>query len=240
MHASLYKASEERGGEHFRLLSVKSETQISKLVQRRVGFVFHSDARSGQFNVANARETGTTTPPILLNPNSDQQRLDRTHACPTVAYNCIYAHHCLTPSTAMKRKRRSNSTRDSKRQRTDEGHAAQHPIVPLLQEYYQEVHSLRTYLVSRLPKSSKKRRRRLLHYGLQVGHDDSIAVEHSVVELLDSILVGTSKRVPTQEANQLDEDISVFTQQVSESDVSISPSAGHLRQAEVGSSVAFL
>lgn len=140
----------------------------------------------------------------------------------------------------MRRKRRSDTTRDSKRQRLDERHAVQHPIVPLLQQYYQEVHSLRTYLVSRLPKSSKKRRRRLLHYGLQVVNDDSIVVEHSVVELLDSMLVGSSNRVPTQEVNQLDGDISVFTQQVSETDVTVSPSAGRLRQAEVGNSVVFL
>lgn len=134
----------------------------------------------------------------------------------------------------MKRKRKSNSACDSKRQRTEDSHFARHPIVPLLSQYYQEVHSLRTYLVSRLPKSSKKRRRRLLHYGLQPVNDDSIIVEQSVVELLDSILVGTSKHVSTQELDQLDQDISVFTQQVSETDISVSPSAGHLRQSEVG------
>ncbi|KAM0721837.1 hypothetical protein Q7P37_002762 [Cladosporium fusiforme] len=133
----------------------------------------------------------------------------------------------------MKRKRKCQSTRDSKRQRVDNSYGAQHPIVPLLNQYYQEVHSLRTYLVSRLPKSSKKRRRRLLHYGLQPVNDDSIIVEQGVVELLDSILVGTSKHVSVQELDQLDQDISVFTQQVSETDISVTPSAGHLRQSEI-------
>lgn len=133
----------------------------------------------------------------------------------------------------MKRKRKSRSTRDSKRPRIDNDCCAQHPIVPLLEQYYQEVHSLRTYLISRLPKSSKKRRRRLLHCGLQPVHDDSVIVEQSVVELLDSILVGASKHVSVQELDHVNQDISVFTQQVSGTDISVSPSAGQLRHSEV-------
>jgi hypothetical protein len=135
----------------------------------------------------------------------------------------------------MKRKRRSHHSSEAvKRQRLDDNKQAS--ITPLLQQYYHGVHTLRTYLVSRLPRSSKKRRRRLLHYGLQPIQDESIIVCDATVQLLDTILVGTAKDIPTQELEQLDQDISVFTQQVSESDVSISPSAGHLKQSEVGSS----
>ena len=135
-----------------------------------------------------------------------------------------------------KRKRQSRDAKASaKRQRT--GDTKQSPIVPLLQQYYHEVHSLRNYLVSRLPKSSKKRRRRLLHYGLQSAHDESILVDDETVQLLDKIQVGTAKHVGNrEELEQLDEEISVFTQQVSEIDISVTPHARQLRQSEVGSS----
>lgn len=133
-----------------------------------------------------------------------------------------------------KRKRKSHNACSSvKRQRT--GEYKHPPIVPLLQQYYHEVHSLRAYLVSHLPKSSKKRRRRLLHYGLQPAQDDSILVDSGTVQLLDEIQVGTSRHVEDrEELEQLDQEISVFTQQVSDTDISISPRARQLRQSEVG------
>lgn len=137
------------------------------------------------------------------------------------------------------RKRKSHSAGGSvKRQRT--GDNKQPSIVPLLQQFYREVHTLRTYLVSRLPKSSKKRRRRLLNYGVQPAQDESILVDEGTVHLLDTIQVGTAQPVPTQELEQIEQDISVFTQQVSEADISLSPSAGHLRQSEVGSQRSYL
>ena len=134
-----------------------------------------------------------------------------------------------------KRKRKSHTARTSiKRQRT--GDNKQPSVVPLLQQYYHEVHSLRTYLVSRLPKSSKKRRRRLLRYGLQPAQDESILVDDGTVQLLDHIQVGTSRHMENrEELEQLDEDISVFTQQMSETDILVSPRTRQLRQSEVGS-----
>lgn len=137
-------------------------------------------------------------------------------------------------SVTGKRKRRSNGANTSaKRQRTEE--SRQPPIVPLLEQYYNEVHSLRVHLASKLPKSAKKRRRRLLRYGLQPMQDDSVLVEDSVTHLLDTILVGNATGVCIQDLEQLDQDMSVFTQQVTETDISISPSAGRWRQSEVGS-----
>ena len=135
-----------------------------------------------------------------------------------------------------KRKRQSREAKASaKRQRTGENKKSH--IVPLLQQYYHEVYSLRNYLVSRLPKSSKKRRRRLLHYGLQSAHDESILVDNGIMQLLDSIQVGTLKNVGNRGGlGQLDEEISVFTQQVSETDISISPRTRQLKQSEVRSS----
>ena len=135
-----------------------------------------------------------------------------------------------------KRKRHPRKANASvKRQRT--GDNKQSPIAPLLQQYYHEVHSLRNYLASCLPKSSKKRRRRLLRYGLQSAQDDSILVDDGTAQLLDSIQVGTSKHVGNRdELEQLDDEISVFTQQVSELDISITPRSRQLRQSEVGTS----
>lgn len=133
----------------------------------------------------------------------------------------------------MKRKRKSHNARGStKRQRTDGNH--QPPVTPLLEQYYDGVYSLRTYLVSRLPKTAKKRRKRLSRYGLQPTQDESILVEQGVVELLDSIIVGTAGCIPLEDPDQLDADISAYTQQVSETDISVSPSAGRLGQSEVG------
>jgi len=139
-----------------------------------------------------------------------------------------------------KRKRQSRDAQSSaKRQRT--GDNKQSLIVPLLQQYYHEVQSLRNYLVSRLPKSSKKRRRRLLHYGLQSAQDESILVNDGTAQLLDKIQVGTSKHVGNRgELEQLDEEISVFTQQVSETDISVSPRTRQLKQSEVGLSHCYL
>jgi hypothetical protein len=133
----------------------------------------------------------------------------------------------------MKRKRKSHTAASVKKQRTSDNRQA--PIVPLLQQYYHEVHSLRTYLVSCLPKSSKKRRRRLLRYGVQPSQDESILVDDGTAQILDTIQVGTAKHIAAQDLEQPDHGISVFTQQVSDSDISLSPSAGHLRQSEVGS-----
>jgi hypothetical protein len=137
-------------------------------------------------------------------------------------------------SEMTKRKRQPlKADASMKRQRT--GDNKQPAIVPLLQQYYHDVQSLRNYLVSRLPKSSKKRRRRLLHYGLQSAQDESILVDDGTAQLLDKIQVGTPKHFGNrEELEQLGEEISVFTQQVSETDISISPRTRQLRQSEVG------
>lgn len=111
-----------------------------------------------------------------------------------------------------------------------------HPAVPLLEQYYHEVHSLRVYLASRLPKSSKKRRRILLQYGSQQfsAADADPRDDLEVAELLDGILVGTAKHVPIVELDDIDNDILVFTQQVSETDITLTPGTRHLKQSEVG------
>jgi len=138
----------------------------------------------------------------------------------------------------MKRKRpyRGTSCPEKKlRVNTDsEARPGFHPVGPLLSQYYQVVHSLRIYLASRLPKSSKKRRRRLLQYGSQCHLASQSVDDPAVAELLDAILVGTAKHVQVAELEDIDRDISVFTQQVSETDIILTPGTRHLKQSEVG------
>lgn len=142
-------------------------------------------------------------------------------------------------SASMKRKRRANADANpSKRYCSGVENrtlAIGHPINPLLTQYYHEACSLRQYLVSRLPKSSKKRRRRVLHYGQSSNQSSDLPCDSALSELLDTIIVGTSKSVSVGSVTDLDNDISVFTQQVSETDISIAPSSGRLTQSEVGS-----
>lgn len=138
----------------------------------------------------------------------------------------------------MKRRRPYRDvSRSDKRQRVGDNStpkAAFHPTVPLLDQYYQEVRSLRVYLASRLPKSSKKRRRRLLRYGLQSQPAAEPKDDLAVAELLDRILVGTARHLPDLDLDVIEQDISVFTQQVSETDITLTPSSRHLKQSEVG------
>ena len=135
----------------------------------------------------------------------------------------------------MKRKRAHRETVPAeKRQRVGREETALHPTVPLLERYYNEVHSLRIYLATRLPKSSKKQRRRVLQYGRTTSAADHPTHDPAVAELLDTIIVGTTKTLPVAELKDIDNDISVFTQQVSETDITLSPVARQLKQSEVG------
>ena len=132
----------------------------------------------------------------------------------------------------MKRKRVSKASNHLDKRRRVDGTGSQqrcvHPMVPLLKQYYHEVLTLRHYLTSRLPKTSKKRRRRLMRYETEPDQD------HAVTSMLDTILVGTTKYVSNEELDKLDNDITVFTQQLSDSDITIGASTGRLKQAEVG------
>ena len=126
----------------------------------------------------------------------------------------------------MKRKRASKSSHQgvNKRRRTDH---------PLLQQYYANISSLRQYLVSKLPKTSKKRRRRLLHYG-SGSADDTPTADLRVASLLDGVIVGSFKWIQREPSEDVLSEISVFTQQLTESTVVISPTQGAFKQSEVG------
>ena len=105
---------------------------------------------------------------------------------------------------------------------------------PLLQQFYSQVLTLRQYLVARLSKDSKKRRRKVLQYGVgQDGYSGDLT-EQAVVRLLDTTLVGVLIDISVTDVTTVDQDISVFTQQVSDSTAFMSPTQGSLKQSEVG------
>ncbi|KAK6429339.1 Telomerase reverse transcriptase [Oleoguttula sp. CCFEE 5521] len=137
-----------------------------------------------------------------------------------------------------KRGRAAGSEPSSKRQcstRTEIGAVRDpnHPTKPLLAQYYGEVHNLRTYLVSRLPKSSKKRRRRVLQYGREDAPSSASVVDTELARLLDTIIVGTSDHVAIATHADVENDISVFTQQLTETDISVLSNTGSLQQSEI-------
>ena len=134
----------------------------------------------------------------------------------------------------MKRKRKSHrDQRVAKRQKT-KSDVNEEATWPLLRQYYPEVLTLRHYLVSRLSKS-KKRRRILLHYGLGDDQVSEANVDASVVALLDTTIVGDFKPGKRNDIGTIDNDITVFTQALSDSPAPVSPTQGVLKQPEVGS-----
>lgn len=127
----------------------------------------------------------------------------------------------------MKRKRQSREAQRVKKRAKTENDPFRRPTHALLRQYYPEVVSLRQYLASRL---SKKRRRRLQQYGRDATTSDVTAISH----LLDNVLVGTFKHVQVDDSSFLDEDITLFTQQVSDADTGLHLTPGHFKQSEVG------
>lgn len=131
----------------------------------------------------------------------------------------------------MKRKRKAaRDGRAEKRVKLDGIPNAQ-AAWPLLQRYYTKVVTLRHYLISRLS-SSKRRQRRLLHYGTD-DHASLTPADPAVVQLLDNIAVGTAEDIEPIDAETIDKDITLFTQQLSKCSPSISLTQGAFKQDEV-------
>ncbi|EMC91354.1 hypothetical protein BAUCODRAFT_80286 [Baudoinia panamericana UAMH 10762] len=129
-----------------------------------------------------------------------------------------------------KRKRKMQGHDDpSKRQKVEDS-AATHPTAPLLRNYYPSVSTLRSYLASQLI-TPKKRRKRLLQYGR--GDGAGSACDAALVRLLDCTLVGSFNRSSADgDLAAYDQDVTVFTQQVSEATKSIGPTQGAFKQSE--------
>lgn len=105
--------------------------------------------------------------------------------------------------------------------------------LPLLRHYYPEVLSLRQYLASRGHGTSRKRRRKILQYGRCNGAVNHCQVELALVHLLDTTFIGIPKGVHPVAVEDVDRDITIFTQQVNDSTTSISATQGALKQEEV-------
>lgn len=134
----------------------------------------------------------------------------------------------------MKRKRRSQSEENAQKARKIQGSSHEHPTVLLLRQYYPKVLSLRHYLASKASKSSKKLQKRLLSYDVDCGASHTSPCVSSLAHLLDNTFVGSFERALKSDDEDIDRDISVFTQQLSESTSTVTPTQGALKQSEVG------
>ncbi|KAL1595840.1 Telomerase reverse transcriptase [Paraconiothyrium brasiliense] len=113
---------------------------------------------------------------------------------------------------------------------------------PVLSRLYPEVLSLRHYLLSRLPTSSKlrSRRRKISQLGLHSGQEDIAprGIDLELGELLDTTLVGvvpiSRAKGPEEAARERDKDLESFTQEVAASNGSTgSFKPGYFLQAEI-------
>ncbi|KAL5391507.1 hypothetical protein DPSP01_001371 [Paraphaeosphaeria sporulosa] len=113
---------------------------------------------------------------------------------------------------------------------------------PVLSRMYSEVLSLRHYLLSRLPASSrsKNRRRNLSQLGKCTGHQDTAprGIDPELSKLLDATLVGVvpSPRAgnPEVAARERDGDLETFTQEVAASNGTAGTfKPGYFLQAEI-------
>ncbi|KAF2003575.1 hypothetical protein P154DRAFT_96154 [Amniculicola lignicola CBS 123094] len=93
---------------------------------------------------------------------------------------------------------------------------------PVLRRLYPQVLSLRHYLLSRLPGSSKNRRRKILQLGTTAGHDSpaSPAVDFELGQLLDATVVGVPATTVAAYADEAvkarEADFEHFSQQLPE------------------------
>jgi hypothetical protein len=113
---------------------------------------------------------------------------------------------------------------------------------PVLQRLYSKVLTLRQYLLSRLPNTSKNRHRKISQLGRATPAQDTSTTDHhdtDVVQLLDSALVCTTGvHAETDEhanfTEEREKDIEAFTQQRSQSTPGGTFKPGYYMQSEVG------
>lgn len=147
----------------------------------------------------------------------------------------------------MKRKRSAHvGDRAPKRARgtVDQSASATPPALdhPVLSRLYPHIASLRHHLLSRLPASSKNRRRKLAQLGLPLPNQDATApraTDHELASLLDSVVVGrglsTAADAPAREAaaQERDRDLESFSQQLPAETTASTFKPGYFLQSEV-------
>ena len=121
---------------------------------------------------------------------------------------------------------------NQKRQRTSGLLSGKEPVVKqaLLNQYYQRVHSLREYLLSRLPTSSKIRRKKIISLGRKVADKEK---DQKLAQFLDQTLVGVSKETGHSEEERQQQWIA-FSQNADDSHLANLSGVGVYSQAEVG------
>lgn len=104
-----------------------------------------------------------------------------------------------------------------------------HPVISL---YYREVLTLRQYLLSHLPVTSKLRRRRIASLATSKTTDPST---RSLAELLGSTLIGVLKQSTPKVDSERQRDYHAFTQSQSRSILVSTDTGPSSPQSEVGS-----
>lgn len=134
----------------------------------------------------------------------------------------------------MKRKRRQRVRQEASKRPKTGSSQQDNPSWPLLRYYYPHVSTLRQHLAAKLSKTSKKRCRALLRFGQRAEPKDGDCADDALTRLLDETVVGSFHRSESIDLDAIQRDITVFTQQVSDSTTEISPTQGVLKQSEVG------
>lgn len=136
------------------------------------------------------------------------------------------------------RKKPKHAVDSSSQSSTATPAATDHPV---LRRLYPRVRTLRHHLLSRLPTSSKGRRRRIAQLGstgTNANHDNDVGLG----QLLDSTLVGSfqnanvNAKVPSEQRKR---DIETFTQHRSQGVSGGTLESGYLLQSEVGFAVEY-
>jgi hypothetical protein len=147
----------------------------------------------------------------------------------------------------MKRKRSAHvAGTGPKRARAgavDQSPAATTPAVehPVLGRLYPHVATLRHYLLSRLPSSSKSRRRKIAQLGLLLPSQDApapLAIDDELAKLLDSVVVGglpnaADAAARKAAAQERDRDLESFSQQLPAGTTASTFKPGYFLQPEV-------
>ncbi|KNG48986.1 telomerase reverse transcriptase [Stemphylium lycopersici] len=174
--------------------------------------------------------------------------------------NNYYPRHCQsTPRPRLMKRKRSTracvGTRKRARSAVDQSpnatpqqqhphhehhHHHHHHHHPVLQRLYPQVSTLRHYLLSRLPSSSKNRHRRISQLGRAApapGIGPAQQVDSAVVRLLDTALVGSTAHGAVEQQSRADQerdrDIIAFTQQRSQGTPGGTFKAGYYLQTEI-------
>ncbi|KAF2630853.1 hypothetical protein BU25DRAFT_249279 [Macroventuria anomochaeta] len=143
----------------------------------------------------------------------------------------------------MKRKCTSHAGGPRKKAHVvDQSASATPPAIeqPVLQRFYPRLLTLRHYLMSVLPKSSKNRRRKLARLGRPMATKKATSIcepNMKLGQLLDSTVIGEHRTTeindeeqPTKECNK---DIEIFTQQLSPAITGATFKPGYFLQSEI-------